>query len=118
MTKSKAKTFHVVPREGGWAVIKEEAGRATSVHNTQREAIEAARELARTLQSELIIHGRDGRIRERDSYSPDPLPPKEPRKVLFPEVTSETDEKAIKKAVRELLNSSAANGSNDLSYES
>jgi len=115
MAKSKAKTFHVVPRETGWAVIKEEAGRATSVHNTQREAIEAAREIARTLQSELIIHGRDGRIRERDNYSPDPLPPKEPRKVLFPEVTSETDEGAIKRAIKELLDLSSANGTKSLS---
>jgi hypothetical protein len=51
-------------------------GRASSVHDTQAEAIARGRELARNRQSELLIHGRDGRIRERDSHGRDPNPPK------------------------------------------
>jgi hypothetical protein len=46
------------------------------VHETQREAIEAAREIARNQNTELFIHGRDGRIRERDSHGQDPFPPR------------------------------------------
>jgi hypothetical protein len=45
------------------------------VHRTQQEAIDVAREIARNQSSELFIHGKDGRIRERDSHGNDPAPP-------------------------------------------
>ncbi len=67
---------HVVPHEGGWAVRGAGSQRATSVHRTQREAIDAGREVARNQRTELFVHGRDGRIRERDSHGNDPFPPK------------------------------------------
>lgn len=70
------KNQHVVTHPDGWAVKGEGNERATSVHSTQAEAIEAAREIARHQQSELLIHGRDGQIRSRDSYGNDPYPPK------------------------------------------
>jgi uncharacterized protein YdaT len=56
--------------------VKPEGGkRPSSVHDTQREAIDRGREIARNQGTELFIHGRDGRIRERDSHGPDPFPP-------------------------------------------
>ena len=67
---------HVVPRDGKWAVRKAGADRITRRFNTQSEAIDAARDLARNQGTELYIHGRDGRIRGRDSYGKDPFPPK------------------------------------------
>ena len=67
---------HVVSHDRGWAVRGAGSQRATSVHRTQREAIDAAREIARNQDSELLIHGRDGRIRDRDSHGNDPFPPK------------------------------------------
>lgn len=70
------KAQHVVPRDGKWAVRKSGAVRVTKHYDTQREAIEAARETARRQGTELYIHGKDGRIRERDSYGEDPFPPK------------------------------------------
>jgi hypothetical protein len=70
------KNQHVVPYEGKWAVRGEGNERVTSSHDTQREAIDAARGIARNQQSELFIHGRDGRIRERDSHGNDPFPPR------------------------------------------
>lgn len=70
------KNQHVVPRNDGWAVKGAGNSRATSVHDTQAEAIARAREIAQNQQSELLIHGRDGRIRARDSYGNDPFPPK------------------------------------------
>lgn len=73
---SKGRNQHIVPRNGGWAVQPAGAGRASSVHHTQAEAIARGRETARNQQSELLIHGRDGRIRERDSHGHDPNPPK------------------------------------------
>ena len=73
---SKGRNQHIVPRNGGWAVQPAGGGRASSVHDTQRAAIDRGREIARNQQSELLIHGRDGRIRERDSHGGDPHPPK------------------------------------------
>jgi hypothetical protein len=67
---------HVVPSSGAWAVKKAGASRATSTHATQAEAVEAATRIARNQQTELYVHGRDGRIRERNSYGKDPVPPK------------------------------------------
>lgn len=70
------KNQHVVRHEDGWAVRGEGNDRVTSVHDTQRAAIERARDIARNQESELLIHGEDGRIRARDSYGNDPFPPK------------------------------------------
>lgn len=70
------KNQHVVPHEDGWAVKGEGNQRTTSVHNTQQQAIDAAREIARNQQSELIIHRPNGRIRDKDSHGQDPFPPK------------------------------------------
>lgn len=70
------KNQHVVPHSGGWAVKGAGNQKATSVHPTQREAIGAARETARNQGSEMLIHGENGRIRERNTYGSDPFPPK------------------------------------------
>jgi hypothetical protein len=69
------KNQHVVPHNGDWAVRGAGNSRATSVHQTQEQAIARAQEIARNQQSELLVHGRNGRIRERDSYGNDPFPP-------------------------------------------
>jgi hypothetical protein len=70
------KSQHVVPASGKWSVRAAGAARATSVHTTQAEAIKVAAELAKNQKSELYIHGRDGRIRERNSYGSNSYPPK------------------------------------------
>ena len=64
---------HVVPSAGGWSVRKAGAVRASSLHETQSDAIEAGTRVARNQKTELYIHGRDGRIRERNSYGNDPI---------------------------------------------
>jgi uncharacterized protein YdaT len=73
------KNQHVVKRDGDWAVRGEGNSRDTSRHATQSEAIDAAKDIARRQQSEVVIHGRDGRIRDKDSYGHDPSPPKDRR---------------------------------------
>jgi hypothetical protein len=103
-----AKKQHVVPHGNEWAVRGEGNGRATSVHTTQTEAIKKARSIARRQQSEVVIHRSDGRVRDRDSYSRDPLPPKSPRKVLFPG-SSITDPIKIRAAIKEVLNERDSN---------
>ena len=71
-----SKNQHVVPHQDGWAVKGEGNQRATSVHDTQQQASDAARQIARNQQSELVIHRPDGRIRDKNSYGNDPFPPK------------------------------------------
>ena len=71
------KNVHVVPREGQWAVKKEGNQRTTSIHRTQSNAIDTAREAARAEKSELVIHDRNGRIRNKNSYGNDPFPPRD-----------------------------------------
>lgn len=64
--------IHTVPTEDGWANRREGAERASSVHETQAEAIRAARITAAREKAEHFIHGENGRIRERNSYGNDP----------------------------------------------
>jgi hypothetical protein len=63
---------HVVPSEGGWRVKVAADGGARSVHHAHAEAREAGTEIARRNERELFVHGRDGRIRERNTYRTDP----------------------------------------------
>lgn len=70
------KNQHVVKRGDGWAVRGEGNGRDTSHHKTQEQAREAAREIAINQRSEVVIHNREGQIRDKDSYGNDPNPPK------------------------------------------
>lgn len=69
------KNQHVVPHPEGWAVKGAGNNKATSVHRTQQEATRAARGIAISQRTEMLIHGRDGRIRERNTYGDDPYPP-------------------------------------------
>lgn len=67
---------HVVKHPNGWAVKGAGNSKATAVTTTQAQAIEIARQIAINNQSELVIHGTNGRIREKNSYGNDPYPPK------------------------------------------
>lgn len=71
------KNQHVVPRDGKWAVRGEGNTRISSEHRTQGAAINSAVRTARNEKSEVVIHGRDGKIRDKDSYGNDPCPPKD-----------------------------------------
>ena len=70
------KNQHVVPNGNNWAVKGEGNSKNTRNTQTQKEAINIARTIARKEQSELVIHGKDGQIRQKDSYGNDPFPPK------------------------------------------
>lgn len=70
------KNQHVVKHNEGWAVKGEGNTKATVVTKTQEEAIDKGREIAKNQEAELLIHGRNGQIRDRDSYGNDPYPPK------------------------------------------
>ncbi len=66
------KNQHVVPNGDKWAVKGAGNEKNTRIVDTQKEAINIAREIAKNQQSELVIHRPDGRIRDKDSYGNDP----------------------------------------------
>ncbi|HAJ78215.1 MAG TPA: hypothetical protein DCO75_00460 [Fibrobacteres bacterium] len=75
---AKTANQHVVPSgEGRWTVRSAGANRATKAFSTQVCAVNFARKIAKRNDSELFIHGRDGTIRDRESYGNDPCPPKD-----------------------------------------
>lgn len=65
--------------DGTWANQKDGGQRATSLHRTQREAADAARQNLLTQGGgELKIKNEEGKIRQKDTIAPakDPYPPK------------------------------------------
>lgn len=62
-------TMHVKPHKGRWAIRREGAQRVSSIHDTQREAIVIARDRTRKSRGVLVIHARDGSIRDRKYYA-------------------------------------------------
>jgi hypothetical protein len=60
---------HVVPSGDKWSVRKAGASRASGTFRTQEEAIARAKDIAQHQKTDLFVHGKDGRIRERSSYS-------------------------------------------------
>lgn len=65
----------VVVHPDGWAVRHEGTERVARTFRTQKEAIDYGRDMARREGVELIIQGKDGAIRDRDSHGNDPYPP-------------------------------------------
>ena len=63
----------VEPRpDGRWAVQRDGSKRASSLHNTQRQAESAARAIAKREELELVVKGANGTIQRRDSFGNDP----------------------------------------------
>ena len=68
---------HVTRRpDGTWQVLGEGNSKATVVTRTQKESIEIARKIAINKQSEVVIHNKEGKIREKNSYGNDFFPPR------------------------------------------
>ena len=66
--------------DGQWVNKKTDSDRASSLHDTQAEAEDSAREMLRNSGGgELITKGRDGKIQSKDTIppAPDPYPPRD-----------------------------------------
>lgn len=73
---AKGKNQHVTKHEdGGWQVIGAGNSKATAVVDTQAEAVKIAKGIAKNQESELVIHGTNGQIKEKNSYGKDAFPP-------------------------------------------
>ncbi|WP_427313114.1 DUF2188 domain-containing protein [Cupriavidus sp. H39] len=62
---------HVVATGDRWAVVVD-GGHGREIFQTQEEAIASGTEKAKQRKGDLLIHGRDGQIRERNSFGNDP----------------------------------------------
>ncbi len=70
MSKPQDRTVYQRP-DGLWANKRQDADRASSVHTTQREADQTARENLRNQGGgEVATMGRDGKIRSKDTIPP------------------------------------------------
>jgi hypothetical protein len=63
--------------DGKWQHKGDGNSRATRVTDTQRQAWDSAVGVASNQGSEVVVHGRDGKIVSKDSYGNDPNPPKD-----------------------------------------
>ena len=73
------KEHHVVPNfsRGGWDVKRNGAQRASIHTETKADAVKVGRIMSQRAGSELVVHGRDGRVQQKDSHGNDPAPPKD-----------------------------------------
>ena len=71
------KDIHVVPHDQGWATRKEGSQRAGGVYPTKTDALGQARGQAKREHVEVVIHGKDGKIQDSDSYGRDSMPPRD-----------------------------------------
>lgn len=67
-----AKDYWTTKHPEGWQVKGAGNERASSVHNTQAEAWAESRERAQRSGGEAYLTGRNGKIRERNTYGHDP----------------------------------------------
>lgn len=75
---AKKHDVHVSPAGGnrtGWKVTQN--SQVQSNHRTQQAAIEAGRREAKRDGVDLVTRNRQGVIRSKDSYGPDPNPPRD-----------------------------------------
>jgi uncharacterized protein YdaT len=71
-----AKRIHVVPSSNdGWDVKQEHAKRVSVHTKTKAKAVKAATTIAKNQHEELVIHNKQGKISDADSFGPDPHPP-------------------------------------------
>lgn len=69
------KPVHTVPSGNGWS--NKQGGKEISHHHTKAKAEEAGKQKAKSGQTEHVIHNKDGKIGEKNSYGNDPHPPKD-----------------------------------------
>ena len=80
MSKDRDRTVFRDKETNEWINKRNDAGKASSRHDTQQAAADAAARMLRNQGGgELSIKGRDGQIRSKDTIAPgnDPNPPKD-----------------------------------------
>lgn len=79
MSKGKDRTVYRRP-DNKWANKRNDSGNASTLHNTQADAVTAARQMLQNQGGgELTTMGQDHKIRSKDTIAPghDPFPPRD-----------------------------------------
>jgi len=75
------KELHVVKNpESGWDGKKPHAKRVSCHADTKAEAFDRTRDICINQKAECVIHGKDGKIQNSNSYGNDPCPPKDKKR--------------------------------------
>jgi hypothetical protein len=82
---------YVMPYEGKWAVKGENADKITSVHETKKDAIETAKEIAMANDAKLVVLRKDGTIDNLGFKGIDPMPDKDRAPDYNPDDESDED---------------------------
>jgi len=64
-TSARTGNQHVVPHPEGWAVKGAGNEKYTAIFDNQKDAIERAKDIAYNYDADVIIHRKDGSIRDR-----------------------------------------------------
>ena len=75
------KEIHIVKNpDGGWDGKKPHSKRASCHADTKADAVARTREICINQGAECVIHGKDGKIQDSNSYGKDPCPPRDKNK--------------------------------------
>lgn len=69
------KNIHTTFKDNEWHSKKEGQAEPLSSHRTKDAAMKASVRAAKAAGVEHVIHGKDGKIKDKDSYGNDPNPP-------------------------------------------
>lgn len=59
------KNQHIVPLGNGWAVKGEGNSKFTAITDTKKDALIIGRQIAKNNKTQLVIHGKDGKIKDK-----------------------------------------------------
>jgi len=76
MTRKNVHTVYDKERSMWETKIEKQEKPIVSSH-TKDAAMEKSVRLAKSLEVEHVIHNKDGKISDKDSYGPDPIPPED-----------------------------------------
>jgi hypothetical protein len=68
------RALHVVPKSDGWVVTASGADQPKQQFARKEDAVQFGESVAKRKRTSLIIHGRDGKIKDIDAYGSDPIP--------------------------------------------
>ena len=66
------RALHVVPKSGGWVVTASGAAQPTQQFSRKEDAVQFGESVAKRKRTSLIIHDRDGKVQDVDTYASDP----------------------------------------------
>jgi len=76
--KNTTDSHRILPNneKGGWDVKRDGNQKASNHFDTKKEAEKVGRVISQNQKTELVIHGKDGKIQRKDSHGNDPFPPR------------------------------------------